>query len=333
MNIEIIAELGQGYEGRPEQARLLMKAAASAGADVAKYQLVYADELATPDYKYYELFKTLEMPDEVWVELDRYSKELNIQLHLDIFGTRSLLLAEKIGVSAIKLHGTDITNIALLGEVAKSNVPRIMLGAGGAHFNELWKALEILMHKQVVIIFGFQGYPTPNEANHIARIKFVNEQLGHSYPNAFIGFADHALPDSPLRYALAATAIGAGAKVLEKHLTLGKVMKLEDYESALNPDEFSEFTKVVRECGQAFSKVYNLEDFGMTEAEKGYRKMIRRHIVTSQNLKRGKTILPTDLILKRTSAENVITDFNLIYQKKLKFDIGKNLPISTKDIE
>ena len=49
MQIEIIAELAQGFEGRPEQARLLIKAAASAGADAAKYQLVYADELATPD--------------------------------------------------------------------------------------------------------------------------------------------------------------------------------------------------------------------------------------------------------------------------------------------
>ncbi|VUX54991.1 protein of unknown function [uncultured Woeseiaceae bacterium] len=48
MQLEIIAELGQGFEGKPEQARLLINAAAKAGADAAKYQLVYADELATP---------------------------------------------------------------------------------------------------------------------------------------------------------------------------------------------------------------------------------------------------------------------------------------------
>lgn len=333
MNIEIIAELAQGYEGRPEQARLLMKAAATAGADAAKYQLVYADELATPDYRYYELFKTLEMPDEVWADLAIYAKELNIQLHLDIFGIRSLQLAEKIGIQAIKLHGTDVANIGLLSEVAKSNVKRIILGAGGAYSGELWKALEILAHKQIVILFGFQGYPTPNDANQIARIRFITEQLGQNYQNVTIGFADHASPDSPLRFALAATAIGAGAKVIEKHLTLGKIMKMEDHESALNPDEFSEFSKVVRDCYQAMFKTDDLEDFGMSEAEKGYRKMIRRHVVTSHNLKKGITILPTDLVLKRTSAENVLTDINLVYQKKIKLDIGKNLPISSNDIE
>ena len=52
MKLEIIAELAQGFEGRPDQARLLVKAAAAAGADAAKLQLVYADELATPDYKH-----------------------------------------------------------------------------------------------------------------------------------------------------------------------------------------------------------------------------------------------------------------------------------------
>lgn len=333
MNIEIIAELAQGYEGRPEQARLLMKAAATAGADAAKYQLVYADELATPDYRYYELFKTLEMPDEVWADLAIYAKELNIQLHLDIFGIRSLQLAEKIGIQAIKLHGTDIANISLLNEVAKSKIQRIMLGAGGAHFTELSQALEILAHKQVVLLFGFQGYPTPNEANQIARIRFMAERLGQNQPNVSSGFADHASPDSPLRFALAATAIGAGAKVIEKHLTLGKIMKMEDHESALNPDEFSEFSKVVRDCYQAMFKTDDLEDFGMSEAEKGYRKMIRRHVVTSHNLKQGQNILPTDLVLKRTSAENVLTDINLAYQKKLKREISKNLPISPNDIE
>jgi hypothetical protein len=46
MKVQIIAELAQGFEGRPEQARLLLRAAAAAGADAAKYQLVYADELA-----------------------------------------------------------------------------------------------------------------------------------------------------------------------------------------------------------------------------------------------------------------------------------------------
>lgn len=94
------------------------------------------------------------------MELATYAKELNIQLHLDIFGIRSLQLAEKIGVPAIKLYGTDIANVGLLNEIAKSKIQRIMLGACVAYYSKLLQALEIFANKCVVVLFGFQCYKT-----------------------------------------------------------------------------------------------------------------------------------------------------------------------------
>lgn len=330
--LSIIAEIAQGFEGRPEQARLLMKAAASAGANAAKYQLVYADELATPDYKYYELFRSLEMADEVWEGLAAYASELGIQLHLDIFGERSLKLAERLGVGAVKLHGTDIANIGLLKVVADCSIQTVLLGAGGANASEIVKAVDTLASKDVVVLLGFQGYPTPNETNQIARVRLLKERFVTSYPKVSIGFADHAPPESPLRHALAATAIGAGAVVLEKHITLGKVMKMEDHESALNPDEFFEFAQIVHACAEALGSTSTNEDFGMADAEQAYRKMIRRHVVTSRDIEAGSTIAPADLVLKRTSSENIITDLASVYQKNLKRSFQKNMPISPADI-
>src|SRR5437660_12454431 len=102
MRIEIIAELAQGFEGRPEQARLLVRASAAAGADAAKFQLVYADELATPDYQYYDLFRSLEMPDAVWEALAKYAQALNIALYVAVFGERSIALAERVGTRSRK---------------------------------------------------------------------------------------------------------------------------------------------------------------------------------------------------------------------------------------
>ncbi len=331
--LSIIAEIAQGFEGRPEQARLLMKAAAAGGADAAKYQLVYADELATPDYKYYELFQSLEMADEVWEELAAYASQLGIQLHLDIFGERSLRLAERLDVAAVKLHGTDIANIGLLKAVAGSSVQQVLLGAGGAFASEIEQALDILSNKDVVVLLGFQGYPTPNETNQIARVGLLINRFAESNSRVSIGFADHAPPDSPLRYALAAAAVGAGATVLEKHITLGQVMKLEDHESALNPDEFSEFSKVVHACAEALGNIADNEDFGMADAEHAYRKMIRRHVVTSRDIDAGSTITPADLVLKRTSSEDFISDLAAVYQKSLNRSFQKNTPISPADIE
>lgn len=331
--MSIIAEIAQGFEGKPEQASLLMQAAASSGADAAKYQLVYADELATPDYKYYDLFKSLEMPDEVWEELASYASELGIELHLDIFGLRSLELAEKLRVGAVKLHGTDIANIGLLKAVAASQVNKVLLGAGGAFSSEIDQALQILSTKEVVVLLGFQGYPTPNEANQVNRVRLLVERFAETYPNVTVGFADHAEPENPLRYAVAASALGAGATTLEKHITLGKVMKLEDHEAALNPDEFYEFCQVARACNEAIGFSREVDDFGMSESEYAYRKMIRRHVVTSGNLEAGSKIKAADVVLKRTSSEDIITDLGSVYDRSLKISLKANMPIPPSSVD
>ena len=333
MHIEIIAELGQGFEGRPEQARLLVRASAAAGADAAKFQMVYADELATPDYKYYDLFRSLEMPDAVWEELARYAQELNIALYLDVFGTRSIALAEHVGARALKVHGTDIANVNLLHQIAQTAVPKILLGAGGAFLPEIERAIHLLPDKEIVILLGFQSYPTPTDANQIARVRMLSDLLSTRNPNVTLGVADHASPGNLLRVALAATALGAGARVFEKHLTLGEVMKMEDYEAALNPDRFAEFVTVVHDCARAYGECNGAADFGMSLAEQSYRKMIQRHVVASRDLTKYSRISPGDLVLKRTSAEQVITDLDQVYKKILKRDLQNNGPILPDDIE
>lgn len=333
MTIKIIAELAQGYEGRPEQACMLLNAAAAAGADAAKFQIIYADELATPDYQHYELFRSLEMDDDVWRRLANYSSELGIELQVDVFGMRSLALAENIGVAAIKLHGTDIANIAMLEAVSSSAVPRVLLGAGGAYSSELDRAITLLEKKEITVLLGFQGYPTPNSANQVDRVRYLVNRYASEYPSVVIGFADHASPDNPLRYALAAMAIGAGAKVLEKHLTLAQCMKMEDHESALNPDEFLEFASLIRNCGAALGTCTDEDNFGMAEAELGYRRSIRRHVVSGMALKQGEKIAVTDIVLKRTSSSEALTDISEVYQKTLCRDVSINTALTEADIK
>lgn len=326
-NIEVIAELAQGFEGNYHKARLLIQAAAASGADAAKFQMVYADELATPDYKYYDLFHSLEMEDEDWKSLAGYAKELGIELYLDIFGSRSLNLCEVIGINGIKLHGTDISNVKLLQEVSNSTIKKVMLGAGGAYLSEIENALRILKGKDIIIFFGFQGYPTLNETNQISRVQLLVSHLREEYENVVVGFGDHADPELSMRFALASVAIGAGARAMEKHLTLAKVMKMEDHESALNPDEFLEFTTYVKECASALGDSSICEDFNMSESENSYRSQIRRHAVAAHDLEAGTTIEPTDIVLKRTSADEVITDLSLVYQKTTKQGIKGNSAI------
>ena len=331
MDMQIIAELAQGFEGSPGQARLLLRAAAAAGADAAKFQLVYADELATPDYKHYALFRSLEMTDEIWQGLANYANEQHIALHLDIFGERSLALAERIGAQALKVHGTDIANIGLLKSIAAAGVSQVLLGAGGAHLDEIEHALNILAGKDVVVLLGFQGYPTPTDANQVARVATLSRRWA-GRERVRVGFADHADPKSVLRVALAAMALGAGASVFEKHLTLGEVMKMEDHEAALNPDSFAEFSAALRDCASAYGNVGQGSDFGMSASEQGYRQMIRRHVVTRMPMSRGAALQPEQLSLKRTSCNYPLTELGRVYGAQLKRPVQANEPLTADDI-
>lgn len=329
-DLKIIAEAAQGFEGKPELTSLLVKAAACARADGIKFQLVYADELATPDYQHYELFKSLEMPDHIWAGIRELADQLGIALYLDIFGSRSLRLAQTLSCPGIKIHSTDMGNLGLLQEVASSTVPLVLLSTAGCSDAEVNEALGLLNTKRVVLLHGFQGYPTPLEANNVARITRLRQLLeasSHS-SSSVVGFADHAPADDAARFVLPAVALGAGALLLEKHLTLSKVMKFEDYEAALNPDEFAEFVAQMRTCFDAIGT-----DTAMHPSELDYRTKTRKHVVAARKIASGEIIDPGMIGLRRTSSTDVIYDARSVYGRRVKVAVAADSAIVTTMLE
>ena len=329
--LQIIAEIAQGFEGNFEQSKLLIKAAAKAGADAVKFQLVYADELATKDYQYYALFQGLEMDVEKWRALNEYAHHLGIKFIVDVFGEQSLKTAQEIGLNTIKIHGTDVTNIGLLEAVAASSIETVILGIGGSFWSEIATALSLLEKKRLVLLCGFQAYPTTTEDNHIARMNVIATKASTMHQNFSMGFADHPGED---QYAntISLVALGAGANCIEKHLTLGKVMELEDYESALNPDEFATFVDQLRTGEKALGLDIDTDDFNMSNAENQYRENIRRDVVAVTDLMEGQRIGPENVTLKRTAQEETIKQISSVLGKKLNNKVLKNQPIKIKDI-
>src|SRR4051794_31487643 len=134
--ITIVAEAAQGYEGDPTIGRLLARAAARAGADMVKFQIIYADELASPSYQHYALFRQLEMADASWRAIADETSRAKIGLAFDVYGERSLALALELGAAAVKIHATDFFNHTLVA-AALAAAPRVYLSAGGIEQAEL----------------------------------------------------------------------------------------------------------------------------------------------------------------------------------------------------
>jgi len=314
----IICELSQTHEGSMSLAKMLVKAAAEAKADAVKIQIFSADELAVPSYKYYSLFQQLEWPEVQWRELIDYTHEFGIKFFADVFGTVTLAMLLRNGVDGIKLHGTDMRNFRLLKALSDIDLP-VLLSIGGGTLEETKRALSILNAKTrkppIVLMHGFQSYPTLVEDTNLNKMNYFRDQLGLP-----VGFADHIDGIHQLNFGLCAMAVGMGASVIEKHITISRTLKMEDYESALCPEDFVDFVAKVRELDSARGK-YSDE---LIEVEAKYRASTRKHVVAAVPLKTGMVIKEEDVTLRRAHAERAPSDQEEVIGKRAEKDYAIN---------
>jgi N,N'-diacetyllegionaminate synthase len=287
--LTVVAEAAQGFEGDPTLAGLLVRAAAAGKADAVKFQLVYADELATPDYEYFGLFRGLEMSDAAWGDVAQEAAKHGLQLAFDVFGQRSLSLALKLKASAVKLHVSDFFNEPLFDAVVRS-APQTYFSAGGINASEVSERLARYSageRAKLTMMIGFQAEPTKLEDNHIRRI----ESWRQAFPALRLGFMDHADGECDEAGWLGVLAVGAGVCLVEKHITLDRALRLEDYVSAATPGEFARYSARLRNAATA----YGSAELELTDAELQYRRRAVKSLVAARDLLEGTTLNAGDL--------------------------------------
>ncbi|OGX49097.1 MAG: hypothetical protein A3G88_06305 [Omnitrophica WOR_2 bacterium RIFCSPLOWO2_12_FULL_63_16] len=324
MPIEIIAEAAQGYEGDPKLAQLLARGAVRAGADAVKFQLVYADELATPDYQHYALFQGLEMPRAVWQAVVDETHQANRRFYFDVFGERSLREAHALRADGVKIHSTDFFNAPLV-RLALELMPRVFISFGGIAVDELDTFLQrhrIPPQGTVCLMYGFQADPTPIELNHLSRLGALRERfLGYQF-----GFMDHT--DGSLEEALtvALLALPFGVRCIEKHIGLDRALQLEDYLSALSPELFQLFVQRIRRLEPALGT----DRLELTPTEREYRQKAVKAVVAARAIAQGTVLAPEDLSLKRvarTTAANPLHRIEDAVGRTVTADLQPNQPV------
>lgn len=323
--IEIIAEIAQGYEGDLKLAELLAKASVKSNADAVKYQLVFADELATPDYKYYGLFKSLEMEEKEWENIVNYIKEADKKVYFDIYGERGFALAKKLSADGVKISTTEFFNDYLVEKVL-SDFSKVFVAMGGVPIVEIEKFIKrhnVKPSPNFCFLYGIQDLPTALEDNHILRIKFLREK----FPEFNFGFMEHTQGDLLEALILPLLTLPLGIATIEKHITLDRVLEIEDYISALTPEDFRKFVKLVRKFEAALGDC-NME---LSEKEKNYKQRTAKIVVAQENISAGVDLKFEQLALKRVGLE--VEENEKCYSlsdavgKNLKVDVGMNAPI------
>ena len=328
--IKVVAEAAQGFEGRPRQAELLVRAAAAAGADFIKLQLVYADELAAPGYQYFDLFRTLEMPDQAWHDVAAEARRLGIALAFDVYGPRSLALAVALDAAAMKIHSTDFFNATLVDAVIATGRD-VWFSIGGITLDEVREFLAAHPTRrpdQLTLLYGFQAEPTAIGDNHLQRLA----TLRATFPGLGLGFMDHAEGTADEAGWLGVLALPFGVRLIEKHVTIGRALNLEDAISALDPVDFAAYVRRIRAAEQA------LGDAGMagSDAERRYRGRALKAVVAAGPCPAGTRLAPGALALKRAplpSDQAPIHRLDQVVGRVTRRALAADEPITLEDLQ
>jgi sialic acid synthase SpsE len=243
----VVAELGTGHLGSLARARELVDAAAAAGADCAKFQLVYADEILHPRsgavdlptgrVELYRQFLELEQPISFYAELKRYVEAKGLLFLCAPFGLRSARELRSLGVDAIKIASPELNHLPLLAEVAGYGLP-LVLSSGVSSLGDIEQALAVTGRERVVLLHCITAYPAPDTEYNVSLLASLAAVFGVE-----VGLSDHSL-DPVLVPTL---AVLHGARVLEKHFTLSRAGAGLDDPIALEPAPFARMVAAIRD--------------------------------------------------------------------------------------
>lgn len=123
-------------------------------------------------------------------------------------------------------------------------------------------------------------------------------------------------------------AIAYGSQVIEKRFILSRGNKGIDYESSLDPENFVEFCKLIRDCEKAIGKKV-IRDF--TVGELNYRAVSKKSIVAKSEIFKGEKITRDKVMFVRSEPGILPDKFINIKDKIAKRDIQKYNNLSKDD--
>ncbi len=288
----IIAEMANAHAGDLQIAKAIVEAAAKAGADAIKFQVFTAAELAVPTFAHYSTYEKLQMPNNAWTDLVQQARSLNLKVYADVFGPESAELMNRLEVDGFMIHAADILNKSLLKRVGCLG-RNIILSLAGSNWSEVAEAIFVLKSagtSSILLMHGFQGYPTALSDSYLNRVRLIRDKFGLP-----VGFASHIDGDSTEAHLLPVFAACAGASAVEVHITLDRQKKGLDYYSSLEPHQFAHMVDLLRKMESALGP--NLLD--LTDNEIKYRLGHRKYLVAMKDINPGEVIQEDDLAFKR----------------------------------
>lgn len=325
-NIFIIAEAGINHNGDINIAKKLVDNAVLCGADAIKFQTFNAGNLVTKYAKQanyqienlkeetsqLQMLKKLELSHEEYKELKKYCETQKIIFLSSPFDLESIDFLDSIGLEILKIPSSEIDNVPYLRKIAKLK-KKIILSTGMSNLSNIEFALNILRNngtRDIVLLHCNTDYPT--------KIEEVNLLAMETIKNAFkvsVGYSDHT---NGIEVAIAAAALGA--EVIEKHFTLDKNMAGPDHKASLEPFEFNNMVKAIRNIEIALGNGIKVQ----TPSEEINSKVGRKSLVAKVFIKSKEIFTEKNVCVKRPGTGISARYWDYVIGKEAKRDFEKD---------
>jgi N,N'-diacetyllegionaminate synthase len=316
----IVAEAGVNHNGSLQSAKQLVTAAKAAGAQAVKFQTFSAEALVTSaapkaDYQIentgaaesqLEMLRKLELGESAFRELANFCRQEGIVFLSTPYGAKDIRLLAEWNVPAIKIASALTVEPRFLKEAASLGVP-LIVSTGMMSLAEVAMAAETLSEvapDRFVLLQCVTNYPATVASSNLRAMQVMEKAF-----QCPVGFSDHT------ETSVAGTvAVGMGACVLERHLTLDRSAEGPDHRASSNPQEFAQYVQAIRAAESA------LGDGLKRAAPEEVRNLIkmRRSIVAARTIEPGRSLTEDDLTCKRPGTGIPPSDWDKIIGRPVK---------------
>lgn len=344
-SVYIIGEIGQNHNGSVDIAKLIVDLVARPvhedcfGLDLKPMDAVkmtkrdLSEELTTSQMNriydspnsfgrtYGEHRAALELSNEEHFDVYQHAKSKGLDFVETLCSLGCLSMLKLFTPDKLKVASRDLTNLPLLAAMAETKIP-IILSTGMAGIKELDDALEVIAkyHNNISILHCVSQYPTQPDNLNLRTIEYLREHYGQYT----IGFSDHTIG-----IAAPVVAVGMGAKIIEKHITIDRNMKGTDQAGSLGPDGVNRMVRDIRVAERWLGK----KELYIDSSVQAAKVKLERSIATKRTLKTGDIIREEDLCMLSPGDGYKWSQKNEVIGKKVLAEIPANELIYPKNIQ
>ncbi|KAF1082723.1 MAG: hypothetical protein GQF41_0490 [Candidatus Rifleibacterium amylolyticum] len=318
---ELIAETAFTHQGNLEYLQRQIDAAWKAGCDFVKFQiLIDPENYFAAGHAQAEVLKPFLFSPLEWKQAFCNAKDKGLKLIvLPLTKVSAEFCCDNLGlIDAFEVHSVAFLSLDIL-ELIKNTCKTIFLGIGGRYPGEVFDVLAVLKGKSVVLMHGFQSFPTDPRHLNLSKMKKWGEVIAAPF-----GYADHTSFDQPF-VNLVKYSYLLGARYFEKHIILDIGDKRVDHESAITIEHFKDLRK---ELDQLIELLGDDSLNILNEKEHKYRSREMK-IVAIDKISSGEVFGSNNISLRVTPSESDFGqgDLKELFGRVAKEDVLPGMPI------